>query len=176
MMSIRIQINFIQYIVFFSCLITKQIVYCCAEVMKMNDEITFARKILQLSNRIQAVRNEDLKGLDLTGEQADTLRFFNEHKDATASDLKDQFGVSHQAARALVERLKNKGFLKLSVSEKDGRARTVSLTEKGYDVLARMDRYVHASGSKLIKRMSEEEVRTFLTLVTTAIDNMEPVE
>lgn len=38
-------------------------------------EYVLARKILQLANQIIRNRNEDLKGLGLTAEQADALRF-----------------------------------------------------------------------------------------------------
>lgn len=142
----------------------------------MNDEVTIARKILQLSNRIQTVRNIQLKELGLTGEQADTLRFFSENENATASDLKAHFGVSHQAARALVERLKDKGFLCLQVSRLDGRARIVTLTDKGNEVLDIMNRNIYSHGSQLIRRMSEEESQMFLTLITKALDNLESEE
>ena len=42
----------------------------------MDVESVLARRILQLANQILRNRNEDLKELEITAEQADALRFF----------------------------------------------------------------------------------------------------
>ena len=97
----------------------------------MEVEYVLARKILQLANQIIRNRNEDLKGLGLTAEQADALRFFQGSSNRSAVDLKEHLGISHQAARAIVERMVAKDLLMTKISQTDARYKEVSLTEKG---------------------------------------------
>ena len=68
----------------------------------MDVESVLARRILQLANQILRNRNEDLKELEITAEQADALRFFQGHPGCSAVDLKAHLGITHQAARAIV--------------------------------------------------------------------------
>ena len=100
----------------------------------MEVEYVLARKILQLANQIIRNRNEDLKGLGLTAEQADALRFFQGSSNRSAVDLKEHLGISHQATRAIVERMVAKGLLMTKISQTDARYKEVSLTEKGMEL------------------------------------------
>ena len=79
-------------------------------------------------------RSEDLKKLDLTSNQSETLLFFAQNEGALVLDLKEHLKISHQAARNIVERMKEKDLLYVTVSPEDKRARQVFLTEKGRQV------------------------------------------
>lgn len=76
----------------------------------MQSTYILSRKIQKLSNTITQRRNRDLKKLGLTAEQADALLFFHAHPESAAADLKTHLSVTHQAARAIVERMVNKGL------------------------------------------------------------------
>ena len=73
--------------------------------MEQNKEYTLARLILRLANRIVKKRDRHVKELGLTTEQADSLLFFLDRKDAVINDLKDHLGVTHQTARGIVQRM-----------------------------------------------------------------------
>ena len=64
----------------------------------MDVESVLARRILQLANQILRNRNEDLKELEITAEQADALRFFQGHPGCSAVDRKAHLGITHPAA------------------------------------------------------------------------------
>ena len=71
-------------------------------------EYELARQVLTLANRIVKNRNNHLKELNITAEQADSLLFFHAHHDSSISDLKEYLQISHQTARGIVKRLEEK--------------------------------------------------------------------
>ena len=135
----------------------------------MEVEYVLARKILQLANQIIRNRNEDLKGLGLTAEQADALRFFQGSSNRSAVDLKEHLGISHQAARAIVERMVAKDLLMTKISQTDARYKEVSLTEKGIEIM--QSNCAH-TGNQLLSNIGDRDRERFLFLVTQAIDNL----
>ena len=94
--------------------------------MEQNKEYTLARLILRLANRIVKNRDRHVKELGLTTEQADSLLFFLDRKDAVINDLKDHLGVTHQTARGIVQRMESKGLVQTRKSKEDGRYQVVS--------------------------------------------------
>ena len=92
----------------------------------MDISYILTRKIQQLSHRIVLRRNKDLKSMGLTAEQADTLLFFHAHSGSSASDLRCSLGVTHQAARALVQRMADKGLLCVTPSPRDARYKLIA--------------------------------------------------
>ena len=135
-------------------------------------EYVLARKILQLANQIIRNRNEDLKGLGLTAEQADALRFFQGSSNRSAVDLKEHLGISHQATRAIVERMVAKGLLMTKISQTDARYKEVSLTEKGMELFEIMQSNCAHTGNQLLSNIGDRDRERFLFLVTQAIDNL----
>lgn len=138
-----------------------------------NKEYELARQVLTLANQILKSRNGHLKELNITAEQADSLTFFYFHADKSISDLKDHLHIRHQTARGIVKRLEEKGFLKLSVAEADGRCKKVSLTEKGIDIVERLKQNGTHTGYKLLSGMTKAEQEQFSALIKRALKNME---
>ena len=80
-------------------------------------EYELARLILRLSNQIVKNRDQHVRDLGLTTEQADSLQFFLSHKNAVIMDLKEHLGVTHQTARGIVQRMEIKGLIETKKSE-----------------------------------------------------------
>ena len=139
----------------------------------MESSYFLSRKIQQLSHRITQRRNQDLKALGLTAEQADALLFFHSHPESAAADLKTHLGVTHQAARAIVERMVNKCLLTTRVSPHDARYKTVMLTAQGEELYDLMQRNCTDFGDVLLDHISAEDRDTLLTLITQALNNLE---
>ncbi len=139
----------------------------------MESTYLLARRIQQLSHAITQRRNQDLKALGLTAEQADALLFFHAHPESAAADLKTHLGVTHQAARAIVERMVNKGLLTTRVSPHDARYKTVMLTAQGEELHETMQRNCTDFGDVLLDHISAEDRDTLLTLITQALNNLE---
>lgn len=138
----------------------------------MEIESTLARKILQLSNQIIRNRNEDLRGLGITAEQADALLFLQGSSHRSAVSLKEHFGITHQAASAIIERMAAKGLLRTEISQSDARYREVILTEKGMEVLYAMQKNCTHTGNQMLSRMEAGDKEKFDVLVSMALENL----
>lgn len=104
--------------------------------MKIGEyEIEVARSVLGLANRIIANRNRHINELGITTEQADSLRFFEEHSHAGIKDLRNYLGVKRQTAQGIVQRLLEKGMIASSISDTDGRCKEIVLTDAGIQML-----------------------------------------
>ena len=138
----------------------------------MQSTYILSRKIQQLSNTITQRRNRDLKTLDLTADQADALLFFHAHPESAAADLKTHLGVTHQAARAIVERMVNKSLLTTRISPHDARYKTVTLTAQGEELYETMQRNCTDFGDVLLDHISAADRDTLLALITQTLDNL----
>lgn len=138
----------------------------------METEYILARKVLQLANLILQNRNQDLKKLGLTAEQADTLLYFSKHHGGYVVDLKSHLGITHQTARGIVARMVEKGLLTTLVSVQDSRYKQVFLTEKGKELCVLMEQNGTYTGKKLLHGMNQVESRQFLNAITQALENL----
>ena len=135
-------------------------------------ENELGRLILKLANTIIKNRNRHLQALDLTSSQADSLQFFLAHKNATASDLKDEFGITHQTARGIVTRMAEKGCVTLKRSEEDGRCQIVVPTEYGVELGEKMKQNRMRTGGKLLDGMGQSEQELFIRFLNQAFENV----
>ncbi len=79
---------------------------------------------------------------DITGNQFNILRILRgQHpKPATVNLLKERMVDKMSDASRLVERLRVKGYVKRELCSKDRRRVDVSITQKGLEILAEMDK------------------------------------
>ena len=120
------------------------------------------RSILKTGNRLLNIRSDNLKAFDLTPNQSETLLFFDRHPGAIILDLKDYLQISHQAARNLVERMKEKDLLQAVVSDTDGRAKQIYLSSKGTAICNQLKQQGGRVGSELLRVLSETEQENLL--------------
>lgn len=137
--------------------------------MEQNKEYTLARLILRLANRIVKNRDRHVKELGLTTEQADSLLFFLDRKDAVINDLKDHLGVTHQTARGIVQRMESKGLVQTRKSKEDGRYQVVSPTQAGW-------RTGIQTGSCLLHGLTTEQEEQLYQMLQVAMKNLETAE
>ena len=132
------------------------------------EDFLIERKILRIGNMVLTTRDADLKRFGLTPGQSETLLFFDRHAGALAADLKKRLAVSHQAARNIVERMKENGLLYASVDDGDARCRQIYLTEKGRKLCSELKKKGSALGAGLLSGLSKEE-KDFLSLTLDKI-------
>lgn len=138
-----------------------------------NQEYVLSRQILRLANLIITTRNREIRGLGLTTEQADALRYFEANDRKSAVDLKGHLGITHQATRGIVARMADKGLVQLDVSDLDGRYKTVTLTPQGRALCKQMRENCTHTGHQLLAGMDDQERDTFSRLVACALDHLE---
>lgn len=141
------------------------------------DDYKLARRLLKVASRIVNVRSRDVGESSLTAEQAETLRFFAERDGACATDLKEYLEISHQAARSLIERMRQKDFLILVTSPVDARAKSVYLSDKGKAAFAEIYSFGERAGQRLLRGFGEDEKRLLeelLDKINENVDNWQP--
>ena len=138
------------------------------------DEIDFIieRSILKIGNRLANRRNDDLKKFDLTSFQSEALLFFDSHEKSRILDLKNHLKISHQAARNLVERLRQKGLISIQVSSSDGRAKNVFLTEKGKDICTKLKKQGGFVGKELLADFADSDKEKLLDYLNMIIGGL----
>ena len=140
--------------------------------MPKNTENELGRLILKLANTIIKNRNRHLEALDLTSGQADSLQFFLTHDQATATELKEYLGITHQTARGIIQRMITKGLLELHRSDTDARCQIVEVTPAGQEMGLRMIANRERTGGLLLQGMDAMERKNFIRLLTKALANV----
>lgn len=141
--------------------------------MERQEENRLARLLLNLSNTIVKNRNRHLQALGLTAAQADALQYFLLHEGASISDLKDEMGITHQTAWGIVQRMEDRGWIRLSRSQTDRRRQQIFSTDRGKDLGVLMMRNRERTGGLLVQGMTEEEQRLFFRLAAQAYENVQ---
>lgn len=142
----------------------------------MDIEYTLTRKIRELANLITKDRDADIRKFELTTAQADLLLYIAENPGKSIVDLKNFFNITHQTAQGLVQRMTDKGLLKISPSRNDARYKQIFLTEKARRVYREMLENGTHTGNKLLNGMNEEEKEQFLALVELGLKNLNEMQ
>ena len=138
----------------------------------MNDrEFCIERNILKIGYRLLNQRNDDLKYFDLTPNQSETLLFFEQHDGAMIQDLREYLQVTHQAATKMVDRMRDKELLILSISASDARAKAIRLTDKGQKICQALKKKGSKVGSNLLRALNEEEKNQLAILLEKISQN-----
>lgn len=138
----------------------------------MNDkDFYIERNILKIGNRLLNQRSDDLKGFNLTPNQSETLLFFERYDGAMIQDLREYLQVTHQAATKIVERMRDKELLIISISASDARAKEIRLTDKGRSICHQLKKKGSHVGSNLLRVLNEDEKNQFAILLEKIIQS-----
>lgn len=136
------------------------------------DEFRIERSILRIGTFLATKRNCHLRQLGLTASQSEALLFLQENADVSITGLKNSLNISHQAARGLVERLNEKELVTVKQDNADSRSRLIALTQKGNTLLTQMKREGQATGVRLLRSLSNEEMAQLDELLLKIAESM----
>lgn len=142
----------------------------------MDIEYSLTRKIRELANLITKNRDADIREFELTTAQADTLLYLAENPGKYIVDLKFFFNITHQTAQGLVQRMAEKGLLKISTSINDARCKQIFLTEKAQSIYKDMIEKGTHTGNKLLDGMDMEEKKQFQMLIELGLKNLKNMQ
>nr|WP_047999100.1 MarR family transcriptional regulator [Lactiplantibacillus herbarum] len=142
----------------------------------MNHDEMVARQVLILARQITRRRNQHLRNLELTTEQADALNFFASYPDSTVTTFKTRQGITHQTARLIVQRLATRGYVQLTASPNDGRAKQVTLTASGRAKREQLQQHGWQTSAQMFTDFNPEQQQLFLSLLQQANQNLESDE
>lgn len=134
--------------------------------------LAIARKVQKVGRLMRMGRDADLKSLGLTSNQSETLNFVSSKPECTINDIRTYLGISHQAACALVDRMKATGLLDTMVSENDGRARKVVITDLGRKTLTGVEMLGIDAGHRATDGISCDEVLDLSRILDRMLENL----
>ena len=134
--------------------------------------LAIARKVQKVGRLMRMGRDADLKSLGLTSNQSETLSFVSSTPGCTINDIKNYLGISHQAACALVDRMKSTGLLDTKVSKNDGRAREVVISDLGRRTLAGVEMLGINAGHRATDGIDYDEVLDLSRILDRMLENL----
>lgn len=121
------------------------------------------RRLHQISISVFAARMRQL-GVDLTAPQFAALSVLHEHDGIDQATLAGLIAHDRATMGGVIERLSTKGLVARRVSEQDRRAKLLSLTPKGQDLLAMLLPEVTQLQADILSGLDEAEQSEFLRL------------
>lgn len=127
-----------------------------------NIEFLIERLILRNGNLANNNRDHDLKSGNLTSAQSETILYYAEHRGDSIKALALHLSISHQAARKLVEKLREKGMLDILISKDDRRYTSIYLTADGEELHQELKNKGFSAGEKMLEGFSDGEKTVLL--------------
>ncbi|WP_196241865.1 MarR family winged helix-turn-helix transcriptional regulator [Lactiplantibacillus plantarum] len=146
------------------------------QVIKMNHDEMVARQVLILARQIKRRRNQHLRTVGLTTEQADALTFFTDQPGRTVTAFKTYQEITHQTARMIVQRLQTRGYVQLVVSPTDARAKQVVVTPRGRAKREQLRQHGWQTSAQMFAHLDAEQQQVFLDLLRQVNQNLESDE
>lgn len=132
--------------------------------------------IFLLTNNVEKVSNRYLR--EITIKQWFMLAclgtFFKDPP--TLSELAKVMGVSHQNAKAVANRLVEKGFVKIKKDNDDKRISRISMSEKIYEYDDEMQSIQTDFLNQLFEGISEDDKHIFLKVHNKMLNNLNKIE
>ncbi|TXJ70118.1 MarR family winged helix-turn-helix transcriptional regulator [Lactiplantibacillus plantarum] len=145
-------------------------------MIKMNHDEMLARQVLILARQIKRRRNQHLRTVGLTTEQADALTFFTDQPGRTVTAFKTYQEITHQTARMIVQRLQTRGYVQLVVSPTDARAKQVVVTPSGRAKREQLRQHGWQTSAQMFAHLDAEQQQVFLDLLRQVNQNLESDE
>ena len=142
----------------------------------MNHDEMVARQVLILARQIKRRRNQHLRTVGLTTEQADALTFFTDQPGRTVTAFKTYQEITHQTARMIVQRLQTRGYVQLVVSPTDARAKQVVVTPSGRAKREQLRQHGWQTSAQMFAHLDAEQLQVFLDLLRQVNQNLESDE
>jgi DNA-binding MarR family transcriptional regulator len=115
-------------------------------------------------------------GFDLTPVQFAALDAIQAHPGSDQSYVAEVIGYDRATIGGVIDRLEKKGWISRVVSTRDRRARELSLTSEGQQVLAELGPIVQGLQKGILHPLSEAEQQFFIHLTRRVVWQAEPLQ
>lgn len=127
---------------------------------KSDKKLSSYVEIFLLANRLQTVANMGMH--EITAKQWLPLIILGRLKNPpTLKELSEICGISHQSTKQLVQKLEEKGYVKIEEDKKDKRAMRISVTSKFDDWVKQYSNRNYGFVYEVFSCLSKEEVEAF---------------
>lgn len=138
------------------------------------DILTLSRMLRIAGREVHRRRDENAMTLGMTSVQADALSYIIANPGCKIADLRGPMGASHQAACGIVDRMREKGLVEISVSDRDARIRVIKATPEGHSIYNRFMDLGSKSNNCLMASLSDDErmdLHHILSKILSGLDN-----
>ncbi|MCW8519354.1 MarR family transcriptional regulator [Streptococcus macedonicus] len=136
-------------------------------------DFTIERLVLKAGNVLKNIRIGDLEKSRLTPAQSETILFYADNGGKSIKDLAIHLKVSHQAARKLVDKLKDKTILESVISKKDRRSTSIFLTSYGQEICTTLKQRGTTVGETILSDYSDDEKKLLLEFLRRIEKNID---
>jgi DNA-binding MarR family transcriptional regulator len=126
------------------------------------------RRLHQQSTQVFIQRTQ-AAGFDLTPVQFAALDAIHSHPTTDQARIAEMIAYDRATIGGVIERLEQKGWIRRVVSERDRRARELSLTAKGERVRSALLPIVRDLQNEILQSLSSADRVSFLKLVRRAV-------
>ena len=141
--------------------------------MPDREDIGFLIKLIY--DAINRQINRELSADNLTNSQSAVLAFLYSRgdRDTTFSDVQEFLNVSHPTVAGLIRRMEKKGFVKVTVSDEDHRARLLHLESKTRERMSNAVSPTRKMEELLTQGLTETERRQLVSLLNRVYENIQ---
>ena len=125
-------------------------------------------------NRFQAVADGTMK--EISWKQFFAIICINMCKEKpTVKELAEIMGSSHQNVKQILLKLEKKGFVRISVDEKDKRKQRIEITDYCREFCAKNDEMTTRIMKKMFEGVSEEQLQITIQTIMQIEDNLKEI-
>ena len=132
------------------------------------------RTIKCISNKMNAIADQDLKSRNLTISQARVLKFVSRNGGCvTQKAVEEYLGVSHPTAAGIVSRMEKAGFIKCCADENDRRNKNIMFTTLGEKTDRELKDNIDVREQRLLSGLDEDDRENLLRMLEVIYSNLE---
>lgn len=125
-------------------------------------------------NRFQAVADSTMR--EISWKQFFAIICINLCKDnPTVKELAEIMGSSHQNVKQILLKLEKKGFVRITIDERDKRKQRIELTDYCKEFCERNDEMTMSIMKKMFRGISEEQLQVTIQTIIQIEDNLKGV-
>ena len=141
----------------------------------MDEEYEIGKQIQMLSRKIKRKMDEAFLNYGITGSQAFMLKFIHEKQidgKVYAKNIENEFDMRRPTVTGILQLMEQNNFIKRRAEGKDARLKEIVITNKGMEIVKNIDLNVEQIEKDLVKGVSKEEMKTFLSIIGKLSKNL----
>lgn len=142
----------------------------------MNDNI--GKVIKQIHYTFENLFNKEMEKYEITHSQMEILLYlmFNQNKEINQKNIEEKFNLTNPTVTGLLNRLENKEFIKRTISKKDARFKTITVTEKALKLCNAIHDEAENIKSKITYNVTDEEIEIANKVLEKILVNIKNIQ
>jgi len=121
--------------------------------------------------RMQSALSKTLNHLDISVPEWKLLGQLYEHGNMRLAELADYLSYDPPMVTKLAKALEKKGFVQRAADKTDERAKVITITKEGKQIVRKADPEVKKTMAKLLVGITSQELRSYIKVLSIIVDN-----